>query len=691
MICSYQVAAAHLHEKAEKADRYVRGLLHQKSPGMQANATAGSPMGQITAAVAEGLNPENPLSPLVPNHLISAAKKIDGLTGAMPSMPSLEPLKSTQQLGGIAGANTWRDEESPMVEKPRSPVVLGAHASAAAGSAASAAAMTLKLQNVVVPAQREPYAQSGNAAEMAAKAAGIASFIVARAPVRIAAKSGGEGDPGHWPPAISPQHAISQKHAASAARARGTVTAPAVHASTAQDGIRNVESNGRKHEPSQLHPHDTTKKDLHRAAEQLNSYDFLDQRGALANAMLPQPHRSVIQQMETIERSEKERRRSHHESWESSGLSTDGARGAALEARTQKMAELPADMRGGLHISAAFRHEEKLRGVTFRDSDHGTPQDESELSWKISKAQSKMKAALLKEEAAAELRIREARKAEAAEQKARELAESELRRLHAIEARAVRHRAAETARIVRETQESANADRPRLEVPSPHNLLKMQPHATATVGGERSAAIRSEQSVKAALSQAAAAARAADAALNKASPFDAREAERALVARAAARNGDPGAGELAVPAPLHAERGEEVQVQQEVRHLDPSLTQAIATDLSKLSVLSKDMKTEQHIFAAHRLDWPQRDATMDVKAATQDLAELDRSEQVIMNSRPLRFQVKVPAGGVPGRRMQVHFPGGGSEMVVIPSNVHPGQLLEVWLKPLWFPVLLPPL
>lgn len=44
--------------------------------------------------------------------------------------------------------------------------------------------------------------------------------------------------------------------------------------------------------------------------------------------------------------------------------------------------------------------------------------------------------------------------------------------------------------------------------------------------------------------------------------------------------------------------------------------------------------------------------------AEQDLAQLDKSEETMMNPTPLRFQVKVPDGGVPGRRMQVHLPDG---------------------------------
>lgn len=71
---------------------------------------------------------------------------------------------------------------------------------------------------------------------------------------------------------------------------------------------------------------------------------------------------------------------------------------------------------------------------------------------------------------------------------------------------------------------------------------------------------------------------------------------------------------------------------------------------------------------------------MDVKAATQDLAQLDASNGGPRHAKPHRFQVKVPAGGFPGRRMQVHLPGGRMEMVSIPPHVRPGQMLEVSLS-----------
>ena len=43
---------------------------------------------------------------------------------------------------------------------------------------------------------------------------------------------------------------------------------------------------------------------------------------------------------------------------------------------------------------------------------------------------------------------------------------------------------------------------------------------------------------------------------------------------------------------------------------------------------------------------PSVDASMDVKAALQDLTQLSKSESSIMNPPPLKFEVKVPAGNV---------------------------------------------
>ena len=71
------------------------------------------------------------------------------------------------------------------------------------------------------------------------------------------------------------------------------------------------------------------------------------------------------------------------------------------------------------------------------------------------------------------------------------------------------------------------------------------------------------------------------------------------------------------------------------------------------------------------------DVSMDAKAAMQDLAQLDKSQKVFMNPSPLKFAVKVPAGGVPGRRMEVHLPDGRTEMLIIPPHVKAGQMVEV--------------
>jgi hypothetical protein len=42
----------------------------------------------------------------------------------------------------------------------------------------------------------------------------------------------------------------------------------------------------------------------------------------------------------------------------------------------------------------------------------------------------------------------------------------------------------------------------------------------------------------------------------------------------------------------------------------------------------------------------------------EDLAQLDSSELALMDPAPLKFAVKVPVGGIGGRRMNVHLPDG---------------------------------
>jgi hypothetical protein len=281
---------------------------------------------------------------------------------AMPSMPSLEPLKSSQQLGGIAGTDSWREEKAARVPRQHSPAVMSAHAGVAAGTEASAAAMALKLKRATVQAQTAPYAQSGNAAEMAAKAAGIASFIVARHPTSGPAKPvlsrSREAVPGQSTTSVSSRGAaLSEGETAAAARSSKMVWT---------NHIRRDASTQKGNERSHVrvradaHPTDTIQKDLSRAEEQLSSYNFLqEQKLTLDDAMPAPPRESVKQQMIALERGEKEQRHLHHDSWEASGLAVSGGKGAA---RAQKLVELPADMRGGLHIATAFKRTEQNRG-----------------------------------------------------------------------------------------------------------------------------------------------------------------------------------------------------------------------------------------------------------------------------------------------------------------------------------------
>lgn len=226
--------------------------------------------------------------------------------------------------------------------------------------------------------------------------------------------------------------------------------------------------------------------------------------------------------------------------------------------------------------------------VSFRDSNHGVPQNESERHWQIAKARSRVKSALLKEEAAAKLRIEEARKAKAAEHKAEQLAEREVRRLHAIEARAVRRTAVQTAETIRETREEADKRIGRRDEQAPRYVEQEQ---------DAAATRRSESSLKAALSRAAAATQAADVALSKnlGSPIALPISKRTTVSPTLPLHARP----------LDVRPSEENKLQKEVRGLRPSLARSIAKDLAKLSDMSHQMKTDGHLFRQNHFDWPQ--------------------------------------------------------------------------------------
>jgi len=125
-----------------------------------------------------------------------------------------------------------------------------------------------------------------------------------------------------------------------------------------------------------------------------------------------------------------------------------------------------------------------------------------------------------------------------------------------------------------------------------------------------------------------------------------------------------------------------------------TLAKEIVESLSKLTDMTRKMNFHGNLFTQRDASidgeaavqdqhdgeaavQDQHDASMDAKAAVLDLVQLDKSEETLMNPPPLQFQVKVPPGGVPGRRMEVHLPDSRTEMVLIPPHVKPGQMLEV--------------
>lgn len=361
-----QASAARLNERAERADHLVRGLLHQKPSRSRdhKNSTAESASRARTDMVA-GMPTLGNLSPALE---MSSPKGLQaGSKRTMPSLPSLEPLKSSQQLGGIAGADAWHNEKTAVENIQSSPAVLRAHAGAAAGTEASAAAMALKLKRATVQANKAPYAQSGNAAEMAAKAAGIASFIVARHPTSGNSKPGrhsSQGAQGQESTSVSSIGSVLNEGKSTAATKSSTAEL-SVHVRREARPQPNSERSQVLSMPAKARPNDTIKKDLRRAEKQLSSYDFLpEQKVTLADANPSPPRESVKQQMMALEHGEMERRHPHHDNWMSSGLAASGKKVASGGARAQKLVELPADMRGGLHIATAFRRAEQRHGYS---------------------------------------------------------------------------------------------------------------------------------------------------------------------------------------------------------------------------------------------------------------------------------------------------------------------------------------
>ena len=97
--------------------------------------------------------------------------------------------------------------------------------------------------------------------------------------------------------------------------------------------------------------------------------------------------------------------------------------------------------------------------------------------------------------------------------------------------------------------------------------------------------------------------------------------------------------------------------------IQSKLAHEIAHDLNMLRGLASSRATN--------------DINKDTKAALQDLHQMSQSEKALLDPPPLKFAVKIPVGGLPGRQMEVHLPDGRTQMVIIPKGVSPGQMLEV--------------
>jgi hypothetical protein len=417
-----------LARKAKAADDAVAKITQASIPSHMQPHSAETLLHDTSAAAL----PENATavstpakSAASPAKLLLASKKLVHPTRDLPAhLPVLKPLATSSQMGGIADAGA--DAVQP------------------------GAAILLLHSKVPEP---NPGISGTRAAEMAHKAADIASFIVAHPPAPKAKRVGEKHHPkraAYKPDVVSlePQKAVLPPlHSASKAHD----TEGMLH-SKRQPLTGEVEAEAStltKPAATAKAPKDTIKKDLSRAAKQLQSYDFLDEQNPADDAVLPKESlsqaardRSVAQQMKALEKSEQKSR----PKWESSGLRVKGA-GKAV-GREENLAELPADMRGGMHIGSSFESDAKHRQISFKDMNRGAPLHAKAAHWRVTKAQQAVEQALMKEEHAAREWVAVAKKEEETEGKAAAVAEEELKRLHA-EAHGTAQRAVppDTARL----------------------------------------------------------------------------------------------------------------------------------------------------------------------------------------------------------------------------------------------------
>ena len=364
---------------------------------------------------------------------------------------------------------------------------------------------------------------------------------------------------------------------------------------------------------------DSPQQDVKRAAKYLDSYDFLNPAnpaGDLTLADVPtmrmDRHKSVARAMAKLEHAEKAAR----PKWEDSGLAVRAS--AMLAGRVipqghqQKLVELPADMRGGLHIGKVFERGQARRGVTFRDNNIGAPSRESSLDWQVKQAEERVTRAETEEQEAAQERHVESRKAKFAEQKATQLAQEAQRRLQKMVE-------AEGKMAVPTTKDHTESILPQdKSMPSSAKIAGIS--ASRQQGDPASSG-----------------------------PRYVWPAPETAAAGARQVHGVPqviGNGNEAVGGPIQSK-----------------LAHEIAHDLNMLRGLASSRAKS--------------DISKDTKAALQDLHQMSQSEKALLDPPPLKFAVKIPVGGLPGRQMEVHLPDGRTQMVIIPTGVSPGQMLEV--------------
>ena len=597
---------------------------------------------------------------------VQAGTKRAQLHTKVPQETDENKIRGEAKWWGVGDDKLHKDKSSFLFQGN---VAKKASRAAAAGSVARSETSALHMKKTVNPQQ-----SGASAAAMAEKAADIASFIVAHPPAAEARGAGADHHAAYKPDVVSltpqkavlpplppaskdavgqhkPKHVLHKTLAVSLEPQEAALppmkAPPAPHgkavsnptqlAAAPADKARKDGSTqsaaARVHSTAETkasaptavtpvanaaaQPKDTIRDDLSRAAKQLESYDFLhEQQLTLADAVPTKESatqvardRSVQQQMKALEKSERKAR----PPWESSGLKVKAGRGGARE---QNLVELPADMRGGMHIGARFASDAKERQVSFDDNNRGAPLHAKATPWRITKAQQAVKQALLREEEAARERVAAAKRTEAAEQKAAALAQEELRRFRASEARVVVRTAHDTARLLDSPPDASNALQHAHSVSRPNN-----------------AHFGDDDSLGAAVERARAATNAAESAMAVKIPtIDTvaslglhKRAAPALPARAQAHTVSPAvvASDLNWPR-TDAEgvedkgmRADERRLQKEVGGpISSSVAKGIVHDLAKLNALVGTLKARPHttpLFGSTQ--FAQHDASMDAKAA----------------------------------------------------------------------------